>query len=93
MPKVFIIILNWNGRDDTLVCLDSVKKLNYPDYHVTVVDNGSTDDSVRAIQACYPPASWLTIIRNDQNLGYTGGNNVGIRHAIGTWGRICLAPQ
>jgi len=73
MPKVFIIILNWNGRDDTLVCLDSVRKLDYPDYHVAVVDNGSTDDSVKAIQACYPPAVWLTLIRNDQNLGYTGG--------------------
>jgi len=82
VPKVFIIILNWNGRDDTLVCLDSVRKLDYPDYHVAVVDNGSTDDSVKAIQACYPPAVWLTLIRNDQNLGYTGGNNVGMRHAM-----------
>jgi len=48
MPKVFIIILNWNGKDDTLTCLDSVQKLNYPNYHVIVVDNGSTDGSADA---------------------------------------------
>ena len=83
LPKVFIIILTWNGKDDTLTCLDSVQKLNYPDCHVIVVDNGSTDGSMGAIRACYPSASWLTIIENGENLGYTGGNNVGMRHALG----------
>ncbi|MBI5194535.1 MAG: glycosyltransferase family 2 protein [Nitrospirae bacterium] len=82
MPKVFIIILNWNGKDDTLACLDSVRKLDYPDYRVIVVDNASTDGSVGAVKLCYPSASWLTIIENSANLGYTGGNNVGIRYAM-----------
>src|SRR3972149_11394107 len=82
MPKVFIIILNWNGKDDTLTCLDSVQKLNYPNYHVIVVDNGSTDGSADAIRGRYSSVSWLTMIENGSNLGYTGGNNVGIRHAL-----------
>lgn len=82
MPTVFIIILNWNGKDDTLACLDSVYKLNYPDYHVIVVDNASTDGSVDAIRARYSSATWLTIIENGVNIGYTGGNNVGIRYAM-----------
>lgn len=82
MSNVFIIILNWNGKDDTLACLDSVHKLDYPDYHVIVVDNASTDGSVDAISARYSSAAWLTIIENSANIGYTGGNNVGIRYAM-----------
>ena len=82
MPKVFIIILNWNGKDDTLACLDSIQKLSYPDYHVIVVDNASTDGSVAAMRLSYPSESWPTIIENRENLGYTGGNNVGIRYAM-----------
>lgn len=82
MPKVFIIILNWNGKDDTLTCLSSIQKLDYLDYHVIVVDNGSMYDSVAAIRNSYPSASWLTIIENGENLGYTGANNVGVRYAM-----------
>jgi hypothetical protein len=44
-PKVSIIIFNWNGLQDTLECLESVFKLDYPNFEVIVVDNGSTDDS------------------------------------------------
>lgn len=82
MPKVFIIILNWNGKDDTIDCLASIEKLDYPDYHVIVVDNGSTDGSVELIRASYPSATWFTVIENGENLGYTGGNNVGLRYAM-----------
>ena len=82
MPKVIIIIVNWNGRDDTMSCLNSVQKLDYQNYHVIVVDNGSVDGSVEAIRDSYPSASWLTVIENGENLGYTGGNNVGIRYAM-----------
>jgi GT2 family glycosyltransferase len=78
-PKVFIVILNWNGLQDTLQCLESVYKLDYPDFRVSVVDNGSTDDSVEVIKNKYPLAK---VILNGDNLGYGGGNNVGIRHAL-----------
>ena len=46
-PKVSIIILNWNGCEDTVECLESVYQIAYPNYDVIVVDNGSEDDSVK----------------------------------------------
>ncbi len=48
--KVSIIILNWNGWRDTLECLESVYQIDYPNYDVIVVDNGSTDNSVKKIK-------------------------------------------
>ena len=83
LPDVEIVVLNWNGKRDTLACLASLEKLQYPDVHVIVVDNGFADDSVDAIRSLYPPESGrLTVIENGKNLGYTGGNNVGIRQAL-----------
>jgi hypothetical protein len=76
---VFIIILNWNGREDTLVCLDSVRKINYPDFEVVVVDNGSIDDSVKVIRKTFPE---VAVLETGENLGFAGGNNVGIRYAL-----------
>lgn len=78
-PKVAVVILNWNGRDDTLQCLDSVSCIDYPNYQVIVVDNGSTDDSVVRIRERFPE---VVIVETGRNLGYAGGNNVGIREAI-----------
>ncbi len=78
-PKVCIIVLNWNGVRDTLECLESISSLNYPNYEAIMVDNGSTDMSVEIVRNRYPG---LTIIESDQNLGYTGGNNLGIQSAM-----------
>ena len=77
-PRVAIVLLNWNGRDDTLACLASLSRLDYSAYEVVVVDNGSSDDSVKAIQAAYPH---LMLITTDDNLGYVGGNNIGLEYA------------
>lgn len=78
-PLVYIIILNWNGLQDTLECLESVFKLDYSNFKVVVVDNDSVDDSVTAIRkACLQ----VTLIKNIKNLGYTGGNNVAMRYAM-----------
>lgn len=79
LPRVAIIILNWNGKEDTLECLASVGQLDYPNYEVVVVDNGSTDDSVDAISKQYPN---IIILQTGANLGYAGGNNAGIRWAL-----------
>lgn len=49
--KVAILILNWNGWQDTLECLESVQNLSYPNYQIIVLDNGSTDDSIEKIKA------------------------------------------
>lgn len=78
LGKVAIVVLNWNGRDDTLACLASLGQLDYPVYEVIVVDNGSSDDSAAAIRAAYPQ---VTLIETGDNLGYVGGNNVGLEHA------------
>ena len=49
-PKVSIIILNWNGWEDTIECLESVYLITYPRYDVIVIDNGSTDESIEKIK-------------------------------------------
>lgn len=79
LPEVALIILNWNNAGDTLQCLASLAHLTYPHYESIVVDNGSTDDSVRQIRAAYPS---IRLIETGANLGYAGGNNVGIRYAL-----------
>lgn len=78
-PKVSIIILNWNGLADTLECLNSIHSNTYPNYDVIVVDNASTKDSPDLIKNAFPA---VTLIKNEKNLGYTGGNNVGMRYAL-----------
>ena len=50
-PRVYIIILNWNGWKDTIECLESILKSDYPNYCIVVIDNGSLDDSGERIQA------------------------------------------
>jgi hypothetical protein len=79
-PKVIIIILNWNGLNDTLECLESVKIVTYSNYSTILVDNGSEDGSVDIIRRAYPD---IDIIENGRNLGFAEGNNVGIRKALG----------
>jgi len=78
-PKVSIIILNWNGKEDTIECLESLKNITYPNYEILLVDNGSTDGSVECLRKRYPE---IEIIENKKNLGFAEGNNVAIRKAI-----------
>lgn len=76
---VFIIIVNWNGHQDTIECVNSVKKISYPNYKIVLVDNGSTDGSEKILRHLFPD---ITHIQTGKNLGFTGGNNRGIRHAL-----------
>lgn len=78
-PPVTCIILNWNGWQDTIDCLDALKQCTYPNLSTVVVDNGSTNDSVARIRASHPDT---LLLESGQNLGFAGGNNIGIRHAI-----------
>jgi len=79
-PRVFIVVLNWNGLADTIQCLDSLGRLNYRgELRTVVVDNGSQDASTAILRSRYPG---ITLIENGRNLGYTGGNNVGLRFAL-----------
>jgi GT2 family glycosyltransferase len=74
-----IVVLSWNGRADTLVCLESLDAVEWPALDLICVDNGSTDSSPSAVRERFPA---VTLIENGQNLGYSGGNNVGIRAAF-----------
>ena len=80
-PSVWVVVLNWNGLADTLVCLASLRRLRYTGTRVVVVDNGSTDGSVAAIRRD-PANDGVEIVEANSNLGYAGGNNLGIRHAL-----------
>lgn len=79
-PPVHILLLNWHSWPDTIACLYSLATLDYPNFRVLVVDNGSTDDSVARIHATHPA---VPIIETGHNLGFGGGCNIGIRHALG----------
>jgi GT2 family glycosyltransferase len=78
-PSVSCIVLNWNGWRDTIVCIASLEKADYPNLSIIVVDNGSTDDSVQRIHSEFP---LLEIIESPANLGFGSGNNLGIRVAL-----------
>ena len=104
LPKVFLIILNWNGWSDTVRCLNSLRDLSFipstklrtGNYQLSilVVDNGSTDGSaerlmaysllasLRASRSGQPTAPRFELIQNAENLGFAGGNNVGIKYAL-----------
>ena len=74
-----ISVLNWNGAERTLACLDALTHLDYPDTRIIVVDNASTDDSVARIAAAYPD---LDIQRAGSNDGYAAGNALALHRAL-----------
>ena len=79
-PKVSIIVLNWNGLDDTVECLDSLRKITYPNYEVIVVDNASQGNDVEILRSKF--GDYIQIIENDKNSGFAEGNNIGMRSAL-----------
>ncbi|AWR85423.1 glycosyltransferase family 2 protein [Meiothermus taiwanensis] len=78
-PLVYTLILNYRTWRDTLVCLGALKRLEYPNHRVLVLDNASDDDSIDQIRAAFPA---VELVRLERNLGFAGGNNVGIRRAL-----------
>lgn len=79
MLCVYIIIVNYNNYKDTIECVDSVNEILYPNYKVVVVDNGSTDNSVFYLKKYL---NNCIVIENKKNLGFAGGNNIGIKYAL-----------
>lgn len=79
MPLVYVIVLNYNGERHLRYCLPSLLATRYENYHIVLVDNASTDGSVNYARDSFPE---VTVIQNDENLGFAAGNNVGIRYAL-----------
>ena len=79
--KASIIIVNYNGAEDTLECLDSLSKIDYPEYEIILVDNASSDASfvLNEVHKNFPAVKILAMPRN---LGFAGGNNAGIKTAL-----------
>lgn len=75
-PRVAVVILNWNGAQDTIECLDSLHADTYANKVVIVVDNGSADGSWNQIRDAHP---WIHLLRSEANLGFTGGNNLALK--------------
>lgn len=78
-PNVSVIILNWNGKENTVNCLEALKLTTYSNYEIIVVDNGSTDGSVEYFKKNYPE---IKLIENRKNLGFAEGNNVAIKKVL-----------
>lgn len=78
-PKVTCVVLTWNGRDVLMECLEALKAVSYPCLDVVVSDNGSTDGSIEDVRSRFPS---VTVLENGRNLRWSGGNNVGIEHAM-----------
>jgi hypothetical protein len=79
-PKVSIIMLNWNGLADTVECLESLKKITYPNYEVIVVDNASEGDDTKVLEEKF--GGYIHLMKNDQNYGFCVANNRAIRYAL-----------
>ena len=83
--SVAVIILNWNGYNDTFECIKSLESLDYNNFHVFLVDNASTDDSYEKLMSDIESNTFqvnITCIQSGANLGCAGGNNVAIKEAF-----------
>lgn len=87
LPLVSIIVVNYNGRAVLPDCLASIKKIDYPNWELILVDNGSTDDSLKQINKIWPKKlkKNLLIIKNTENLGFAPANNVGYQKSNGEY--------
>ena len=79
-PLVSIIVLNYNAGELLVNCINSLKKSSYTNLEIIVVDNISSDNSQKKCKERFPE---IKLIQNNENLGYCGGNNVGIKDAKG----------
>lgn len=81
-PLVSIIAINFNQLQVTFDYLESLQKITYPNYEVILVDNASMENPTSSIKERYPDT---IVIRSEENLGFAGGNNLGIRNSKGEY--------
>lgn len=76
-PSISVVIVNFNGRDFIVECIDTVLSSDYPDFEVVLVDNASVDDSWKLVNQRYKNNSKVRLIRSNKQLYFTGGYNLG----------------
>jgi GT2 family glycosyltransferase len=82
MTSVLIVVLNWNGIEDTEKCLDSLRRQTYENFKILVVDNGSKDDSLERLRKIEKKNDTISLVVNEFNKGFAGGVNTGIKYAL-----------
>lgn len=85
---VSVILVNYNGLKDTLDCLNSLRRVNYSDFDVIIVDNASADDSAARLGSVLQKHE--TLIESQFNNGFSAGNNIGIKYALEHGADYCL---
>lgn len=78
-PKIFVVILNYNGKETIKSCLSSFFASDYPNRELVLIDNNSTDGSFELAKTLFSRAYF---IKNNENFGFSAGNNIGIRFAL-----------
>lgn len=78
-PLVWIVVLAFNNYADTAECLESLRRLTYPNYRVVLVDNGSSDGTARLVREHFPE---VDVVENGENRWVPGGYNVGFRYGL-----------
>ena len=84
-PLVSVIILNFNGENYLERCLFSVLATKYPNFEVIFIDNASSDSSVKIVEKTFGNDERLRIFKSSQNIGFSGGNNLGFSYAKGDY--------
>jgi len=83
-PLVHVLVINWNGIEHLAECFDSLLAQTYPNARYFLVDNASDDGSVEYVRERYGADPRVEVLECPRNLGWSGGNNVGIQHALDT---------
>lgn len=81
-PQIAIILLNYNGYDETVDCVRSLLCSTYNYYSIIIVDNNSPDRSGKKLKNLYEANSKINVLLNTENKGFSAGNNVGIKYAL-----------
>ncbi len=81
-PLVYVLVINWNGRDHVDACFSSLLASTYPHVKFVLVDNGSDDDSATQVENEFGHDPRVQILRCQENRGWSGGNNIGIEAAL-----------